>query len=109
MKEKIHVTYNGHFTSRKESMTAEERNNNTNVTLTGSRGLGAPETVERCQKSFQNLERKACSTVSNIFITHKESYGAELTCLQTKLQVVFSDNENGHGFNKKEESKSNAE
>lgn len=47
--------------------------------------------------------------MSNIFITQKESYGAELTCLQTKLQVVFSDNENGHGFNKKEESKSNAE
>lgn len=90
-------------------MTAEERNNNTDVTLTGSRGLGAPETVERCQKSLQSLERKACSTVSNIFITQKESYGAELTCLQTKLQVVFSDNENCHGFNKKEESKSNAE
>lgn len=51
----------------------------------------------------------ACSMVSNIFITQKESYGAELTCLQTKLQVVFSDNENCHGFNKKEESKSNAE
>lgn len=31
------------------------------------------------------------------------------TCLQTKLQVVFGDNENGHGFDKKEESKSNAE
>lgn len=113
MKEKIHIAYNSHFTSRKESMTAEERNNNTDVTLTGSRGLGAPETVERCQKSLQNLERKTCSTVSNIFILktnkQKESYGAELTCLQTKLQVVFSDNENGHGFNKKEESKSNAE
>lgn len=33
----------------------------------------------------------------------------QLTRLQTKLQVVFSDNENGHGFDKKEESKSNAE
>lgn len=33
----------------------------------------------------------------------------QLTHLQTKLQVVFSDNENGHGFDKKEESKSNAE
>lgn len=32
-----------------------------------------------------------------------------LTCLQTKLQVVFGDNEDGHGFDKKEESKSNAE
>lgn len=32
-----------------------------------------------------------------------------LTCLQTKLQVVFGDNEDGHGFDKKEESKSDAE
>lgn len=34
---------------------------------------------------------------------------AALTGLQTKLQVVFSDDENGHGFDEKEESKGNAE
>lgn len=33
----------------------------------------------------------------------------ELTCLQTKLQVVLSDDEYGHGFDEKEESKSNAQ
>lgn len=33
----------------------------------------------------------------------------ELTCLQTKLQVVFSDDEYGHGFDEKEESKGNAQ
>lgn len=33
----------------------------------------------------------------------------ELTCLQTKLQVVLGDDEYGHGFDKKEESKGNAE
>lgn len=32
-----------------------------------------------------------------------------LTCLQTKLQVVFSDDEYGHGFDEKEESKGNAQ
>lgn len=38
-----------------------------------------------------------------------EEHGGALTRLKTKLQVVFSDDENGHGFDKKEESKSNAE
>lgn len=33
----------------------------------------------------------------------------ELTRLQTKLQVVLGDDEYGHGFDKKEESKGNAE
>lgn len=33
----------------------------------------------------------------------------ELTCLQTKLQVVFSDYEYGHGFDEEEESKGNAQ
>lgn len=37
-----------------------------------------------------------------------EEWG-ELTCLQTKLQVVFGDDEYGHGFDKKKESKGNAE
>lgn len=37
-----------------------------------------------------------------------EEWG-ELTCLQTKLQVVLGDDEYGHGFDKKEESKGNAE
>lgn len=33
----------------------------------------------------------------------------ELTCLQTKLQVVFSDDEYGHSFDEKEESEGNAQ
>lgn len=33
----------------------------------------------------------------------------ELTCLQTELQVVFSDDEYGHGFDEEEESKGDAE
>lgn len=32
-----------------------------------------------------------------------------LTCLQAKLQVVLSDDEDGHGFDKKEESEGDAE
>ena len=39
----------------------------------------------------------------------KSKRGEALACLQTKLQVVFSDDENGHGFDEKEESKGNAE
>ncbi len=39
----------------------------------------------------------------------REERGGALTRLKTKLQVVFGDDENGHGFDKKEESKSNAE
>lgn len=38
----------------------------------------------------------------------KETDTGKLTGFQAKLQVIFSDNENGHGFDKKEESKSDA-
>lgn len=46
---------------------------------------------------------------NNIWLLQRGSFEKKLTCFQTKLQVVFSDNEDGHGFDKKEESKSNAE
>lgn len=38
-----------------------------------------------------------------------KSKSGALTCLQTELKVVFSDNENDHSFDKKKEGKCNTE
>lgn len=63
---------------------------------------------EKFAKPGKKKKGRTVSHCSKI-ITQGCMEQGELTCLQTKLQVVLSDDEYGHGFDEKEESKSNAQ